>query len=89
MDKYEVSFSGRTLTEEEAAAEKATHKKASRVYFDMLTEFFPPQDTQEFWERLVDRMVQVSAESGGSKLLGHLVQALFMYFEDLVAPPKD
>lgn len=72
------------LTAEKIEKERATHKPASRVYFDLLTEFFPPRDTPEYWERLLDRIVEVCHGPAASPLLSRLVQCLFLYLEDLV-----
>lgn len=60
--------------------EKETFKPAARVWFNLLTELWPPENTERYWEKANGRLNAVYNENKGNKLLQEL---LFMTHEYL------
>lgn len=77
-----------TLVAEKAALEKierdkAMHKRAAREFFNFLEEAFPPNNTQDYWERTSARVCDVYKNAGKPKLLLYLLTAAMQYLEDV------
>ena len=83
-----------TLTAEKAALERAErerapHKKAARAFFDALNELYPPVDTDEYWEKVADRIKAVYMDAGAPMLLKHLLVGIMEYFEEYLKGGED
>ena len=63
--------------------EQATHKAAARIWFNLLTECWPPENTEKYWQRVTDRMSQVWNENPDNELLRGLLLMTHQYLGDI------
>lgn len=63
---------------------RAMHRKSARVFFDTLEALYPPENTEQYWERATDTMVKAYAGADKPLLLNHLLVAMMEYLEDVV-----
>ena len=74
------------LTEEvkrKIESEHDTIKKCFRVAYDTLEKMWPPENTEEYWNRVLDRLVEVHLKDEPA-LLKRLMMALVLYLEDVL-----
>ena len=62
-------------------AEYEMGTKAFRIVFDMRKELWPPEDTDEYWNGLWNKVRQTNAENDGNRLLDEMMVALVRYLE--------
>lgn len=61
--------------------EKSKHKAAFRTAFDTLNYMWPPENTNEYWKLVTDRMELLYKENADNALCRSLLIALTEYLE--------
>lgn len=57
------------------------HKQAFRVAFDLLKEFYPPHNTEEWWEKYWAAIVVADAANNDNPLCRYLLLAITDYID--------
>ena len=57
------------------------HRKAFRVAFDFLTNHFPPENTDVYWQKVVKDSGDISAECEEDPLTVQLVSGVINYLD--------
>lgn len=65
-------------------AERETHKEAARTWFNLLTELWPPENTEEYWSKAVVRLNEVWNGSTDNPLLMKLLLLTHEYLGEAV-----
>lgn len=63
------------------AEDAERHKKAFRVAFDLLKEFWPPRMDEEYWVQVCTALSVEDVHCGGDPLARELLLAVFDYLE--------
>lgn len=53
--------------------EKETFKPAARIWFNLLTELWPPENTEKYWLKVTDRLAGMYNEYKDNELLQALL----------------
>ena len=53
--------------------EKETFKPAARVWFNLLTELWPPENTEAYWLKTSDKLAKMYDENKDNELLKELL----------------
>lgn len=69
--------------------EKETFKPAARVWFNTLTELWPPENTERYWEKANGRLNTVYNENRDNKLLHELILMTHEYLWEIVYGKPD
>ena len=69
--------------------EKETFKPAARIWFNLLTELWPPENTERYWEKTNERLNTVYNENKDNKLLQHLLLMTHEYLGEIVYGKPD
>ena len=69
--------------------EKETFKPAARIWFNLLTEVWPPENTERYWEKANERLNAVYNENRNNKLLQHLLLMTHEYLGEIVYGKPD
>lgn len=67
--------------QEKASQYKTLHKKAFRVAFDLMEKLWPPENTEEYWKLVTDRMALDYHDNKENLLCGLLILAVTEYLE--------
>ena len=60
----------------------AMHKQAFRIAFDFLTDHFPPENSDEWWEKTANDMTLIGNMYGRNRCVVHLMTGVFEYLND-------
>lgn len=66
------------------SGEKDTHKAAARIWFNLLTEVWPPERSDRYWERVSGRFNDVWNENPDNLLLRQLLLTTHAYLADVL-----
>ena len=69
--------------------EKETFKPAARIWFNLLTELWPPENTERYWEKTNGRLNAVYNENRNNKLLHELLMMTHEYLWEIVYGKSD
>ena len=69
--------------------EREGHKAAARVWFNTLTELWPPENTERYWEKTNEWLNTVYNENKDNKLLQHLLLMTHEYLGEIVYGKPD
>lgn len=61
----------------------AEHKRAARVWFDLLEELDPPENSQAYWELVASKINRAYNDNNRMPLLRHMLLALMGYLEEV------
>lgn len=64
------------------SGEKDTHKTAARIWFNLLTEVWPPERSERYWERVSEKFNEVWNENPDNALLRQLLLMTHEYLSD-------
>lgn len=59
--------------------EQNTHKKAARIWFNALTEVWPPENTEAYWTKTSEKMNRLWNENMDNELLHELLLMTLSY----------
>lgn len=67
---------------EDEQKRKSAHKRAARVWFDLLEELDPPLSTPDYWTAAIAKVDRAYSENEQMPLLRHMLLALLGYLEE-------
>ena len=69
--------------------EREGHKAAARVWFNLLTELWPPDKSEQYWLKASERLNAVYTENKDNKLLQELLLMTHGYLGDIAYGKHD
>lgn len=70
--------------DERLAAHQAGHKAAARIWFNLLTEVWPPERSERYWERVSEKFNEAWNENPDNALLRQLLLMTHTYLADVL-----
>ena len=64
--------------------EQAGHKAAARIWFNTLTEVWPPENTEAYWTKTTEKMRVLWNENKDNELLQELLLMTLSYLGNVV-----
>lgn len=64
--------------------EQAGHKAAARIWFNTLTEVWPPENTETYWTKTTEKMRVLWNENKDNELLQELLLMTLSYLGNVV-----
>ena len=77
------------MSEKKTDNERLKRKEAARTWYNLLTELWPPENTEEYWQRVSERSNEILNEHQDNLLLKELLVMTYGYLGKVVKGGKE